>query len=370
MIRRPIGAKAGQWAAAPWQRRRMWTARLLPVLLLVGLLAVALVKCWLLTQGLGADGRSTYTWARWQYDEGSRFDNTWPTWATDYALCALTGVQAARIRSGGGDSELRSRAWVLLLMYSASTCLGGLAHQLHDGTPDGLNTGAFRLVWTLVVGLTAAAGGALGLIGTELLRLGLEQPSAPCLARRVSVEALLWPPRRWRLQRRTALKPAPHVTAVAVPGADGCAPRRPVKPVADVVPDTTWICWIAALAAAVAVGAFSCARPACDVFIAGCSQTLPTFYLQLVLLSRRRELLSAGLPSTAWVLLQVGLIGNAPLIFAYPSLVQRSGLELGAINALLHTVLGFSWGLQGFGLERVCRLVDVQDDGSERSWGA
>jgi hypothetical protein len=132
-----------------------------------------------------------------------------------------------------------------------------------------------------------------------------------------------------------------------------------------------WIFWIAALAAGVAVGAFSCARPACDVFIAGCSQTLPTLYLQLVLLSRRRDLLSAGLPSTIWALLQVGLIGNSPLIFAYPSLVQRSGLCLGTINALLHTVLGFSWGLQGFGLERVCKLVDVlQDEGSERIWGA
>ena len=181
-----MDAKVGQQAAAPRQRRRMWSARLLPVLLLVGLLAVALVKCWLLTQGLGADGRSTYTWARWQYGEGSRFDNSWPTWATDYGLCALTGVQAARIRSGD-DSELRSRAWVLPLMYSASTCLGGLAHQLHDGTPDGLNTGAFRLVWTLVVGLTAAAGGVLGLIGTELLRLGRERPTVPGPARRAPV---------------------------------------------------------------------------------------------------------------------------------------------------------------------------------------
>jgi hypothetical protein len=255
-------------------------------------------------------------------------------------------------------------------MYSASTCLGGLAHQLHDGTPDGLNTGAFRLVWTLVVGLTAAVGGVLGLIGTELLRLGREQPSAPGLACRASVEALLWPPRLWTRRSACPRRRANVITTVAAPSTDRCVPRRPVT---DVVPDTTWICWMVALAAVVAVGAFSCARPACDVFIAGCSQTLPTFYLQLVLLSRRRDLLSAGLPSTTWVLLQVGLIGNAPLIFAYPSLVQRSGLDLGAINALLHTVLGFSWGLQGFGLERVCKLVDVVDvqhDGSERSWGA
>jgi len=112
------------------------------------------------------------------------------------------------------------------------------------------------------------------------------------------------------------------------------------------------IAWGIALIVLIATGSFSCMRPACDVFIAGTSQTVPTFYLQLVLLKCHDKM-----PRSSWWCLQASMLGNCPLIFLYPTLVQRSGLSLGWINALLHTVLACSWCGQGAGLLRVCKIL-------------
>lgn len=167
-------------------------------------------------------------------------------------------------------------------------------HHRHNLSHEFLNSFVFRASWSLVVGCTTAAGGMLGLIANSIWR----QNAPDCV---------------------------------------------------HILPDSFWLSWSLVLGTLVIAGDFSCMRPACDLFIAGATQTFPTFYLQLVLCFCRKEVASLSVR-----LLQLGLFGNAPLIFVYPWMVQHSGLSLGSINAMLHTVLGLSWSAQALGLTHVC----------------
>lgn len=270
----------------------------------LGLLVVSLVICWVLTQGLGEDGRKTYSRTFWQYDESAKFDNQWPTWLTDYALTFGGCYQVFRLRRSAPASPLRTRVSALLLFYAASTLVGGVTHAQYNGEYQELNSVAFRAAWTTVVGITAASGAILGLIASELLRLQ-------------AVEN----------------------------------PRPPLSMVALRLPDASWLMWGTVLVTLSALGTFSHSRPACDIFVAGCSQVIPTFYLNLVLVSFR-DVLD---PSMFWAA-EVGLLSNSPLIFIYPWLIQHSGMSLGAVNAFLHTVLAVSWGLQGLSLSHACAV--------------
>merc|ERR1719265_1768910 len=91
------------------------------------------------------------------------------------------------------------------------------------------------------------------------------------------------------------------------------------------LPDKACMAWGVALASIAALGGFSCSRPACDIFIAGTSQTFPTFFLILSLLSWQPLAPEVRLCS-------IGLLTNCPLVFLYPWFVQKSGLALGTIN--------------------------------------
>jgi len=261
------------------------------------MLGLTLALIWLLTHNFGEDGRLTYVRAQWLYNADARFDNTWGTYVTDYLLAALFAGHMLRLCAIAKPSSLRVQIYVLLLFYSASTGLGGIIHHWHDGSHFPLNSLAFRASWTLVVGFTAAAGGVFGLIANSIWRLN-STDSSPML------------------------------------------------------PDLFWIAWSVLLSVLVLLGAFSCMRPACDIFIAGTTMSLPTMYLHMAVLS---------CPSTVatwrWWLLQAGLLGNIPCIFVYPWFVQRSGLQLGAINALLHLVLALSWSFQAIGLTHVCHAI-------------
>lgn len=313
------------------------------------LLAVALPLCWVLTRGLGDLGRLTYQSARWHYDDNARFDNTWPTWATDLALALLSAAQAVRLCCAAPHSELRERVVALLACYAASTAIGGFAHQRYSGEFRELNTPFFRTTWSVVVCLTAASGAVLGLIGNELMRLRAAVPSAGGLG------ACVVSPRGGG--RAAASFGVVGLRAAAVQ----MGPPAPV-PVLVRVSDAVWRAWTAVMVTLAVRGAFSHTRPACDIFFAGASQALPTFYLQLEIFAWRGRMDRA-----AWWLLNVGLFGNMPLIFIYPWLVQRSGLNLGAVNALLHGVLAFSWCLQGLGLTSACLVAaGTRPSGSRR----
>lgn len=111
--------------------------------------------------------------------------------------------------------------------------------------------------------------------------------------------------------------------------------------------------WGFVLTSLVAGGVFSFIRPAADIFLAGCSQTFPTFYIILTTLTFRDAISQRVLG-----LVVFGFLGNAPLIFVYPWFVQQSGLTLGMVNFLLHCNLAMSWGLQGWGLTELCKRLD------------
>lgn len=119
--------------------------------------------------------------------------------------------------------------------------------------------------------------------------------------------------------------------------------------------------WGFVLTSLVAGGVFSFIRPAADIFLAGCSQTVPTFYLILTTLTFRN-----AIPQRVLGLVVFGLLGNAPLIFVYPWFVQQSGLPLGTVNFLLHCNLAMSWGLQGWGLTELCKRLE-EGRGLDRS---
>lgn len=111
--------------------------------------------------------------------------------------------------------------------------------------------------------------------------------------------------------------------------------------------------WGLILTSLVAGGIFSFIRPAADIFLAGCTQTIPTFYLAATVMTFRNNV-----PQRSLGLLLFGLAGNSPLIFIYPWFVQQSGWTLGMVNFMLHCVLAMSWGLQGWGLTDLCKRLD------------
>ena len=104
------------------------------------------------------------------------------------------------------------------------------------------------------------------------------------------------------------------------------------------------------------IGGVSMKRPACDIFIAGVTQTWPSTYIFLVLISNTwttqhksgREEVTVG-----QILMMVGFYFNAPLFFLYP-LLDSWKLQLGSINAFLHSWLCISWTMQGIGMLLFC----------------
>ena len=256
---------------------------------------------WLVTVGISDDGVRTFVAANWAYPPTAVFDNTFATFATDYVLAGSCAYWAITIRCTVPHESSKLRRWstLLLSLYAISTFLGGVVHQLHDGNNAELNSSAFRLAWTVVVGATVAAGGCFGLIGTELLRLSDSRVQAPN--------------------------------------------------------DEAWLVYICALVALVAYGALSCVRPAGDTFIGGSTQALPIFFLQACAFDWRRRRGHQALSQKAYWVLQASLVSNAPLVFLYPVLVQRTTLSLGALNAALHTWLAVSWAGQGWSLSQLVR---------------
>lgn len=126
----------------------------------------------------------------------------------------------------------------------------------------------------------------------------------------------------------------------------------------------TWVC---------ITGEISYKRPACDIFVAGTMQFIPTMNCELSLLSLRWKdaiPLLEGLSSTKTTMIQptqqyeitrkvrilfyIGFILNAPLLPLYPIFVQYTNLPLGVVNAILHTNLTLAWGLQAWSLYRIC----------------
>lgn len=245
----------------------------------------------------------TYHLAYWEYkDSLSHFDNTILTYGTDYGLALVMSLLAWSIIKSDNEQvshALRWKAAGLLLLYATSTLAGGLAHHYFT-TLDSRLTLSFRLLWTVCVGTVCAASSFMGSIVSELAR------------------------------QYKGLGPVP------------------------VIHEMFWVTYGLTTTIICILGGISYQRPACDIFIAGTTQFPPTAYMMVLLalhldnprLSNiRRKYRAIGL---------IGFILNAPLLPAYPLLVQYTDLSLGSVNALLHSVLLTAWSMQGISLRHLC----------------
>lgn len=105
----------------------------------------------------------------WYSYSVQRFDNTWPTYVTDYGLTLHMCIGIYRLLKCE-RSELRDFSASLLLFYAISVTVGGISHQNFTSV-EKMNTLAFRLMWSVVVGTVTGAGGFLGSIGSAFARM-------------------------------------------------------------------------------------------------------------------------------------------------------------------------------------------------------
>jgi len=321
--------------------------------------------------------RRTYVPAHYNYEEATTFfDNSAWTWGTDYFLAALMSFLAYRCvaavplepiatyrERGAASHQLRIRSALLLILYAISTLAGAIAHQ-HYHSVDEMNSYSFQMLWTMCVGTVTMAGAAMLHIGSEINR-----------------------------EYHSSI-PDSHLYL-----------RIPVVPVWFTVAYGMFVTSL------VVFGQMSYTRPACDIFIAGTTQTVrkslilklispfgclvglacncynnafsilstsrshpsklllcsyytATFYLIAVVLSHcwgkgklpKFQACDNLQASHRWIFI-FGLLFNIPLLPMYPLLVQYTDLSLGTVNTLLHSWLTVSWGTQAIGLRHFCSAL-------------
>lgn len=119
-----------------------------------------------LTQTTDLNGRSTYEFAGFGYPEYAKFDNTWPTWSTDYLISLVMLIESLYIYNIKTiHVRLQNLVLILFCFFGVSTLVGGIAHHSYGGDTEELNGVMFYLMWVTVVGCTAIAGGIQGEIG-------------------------------------------------------------------------------------------------------------------------------------------------------------------------------------------------------------
>lgn len=253
-----------------------------------------------------------YQFSHYTYDEKfSLFDNSPWTYGTDYALAVIMtilGLSILKCSRRGISDQLCRRASSLLVLYMISVTAGGLAHQ-HYTTVESRNTLGFRLLWTLCVGTVSLANTSMGLSGTEIVR---------------------------KFQTERLCKASFHKVPF--------------------VPQTVWWVYGLCCTAFTAWGGMSFQRPACDIFIAGATQTPPTFYIMTALFYLDRVSLRARIMG------MIGFIMNAPLLPIYTLLVHYLKWSLPSINTLLHCWLCVAWSMQGYSLRAVVKTLIAEED--------
>lgn len=265
-----------------------------------------------------------YIPANWEYDElNTVFDDSMWTWSTDYILAVFMALGSWRLLfySAGSRETLSgvpTIASIVMFLYSISVLSGGFAHQ-HYHTVESLNTSSFRINWFICVGTVAMAGGPIGAIGSNLAKS----------FNKFNVD-----------------------TYFSIP----------------IFPNTFWVGWSIIFTALCYKGDMSYKRPPCDIFIAGTTQFIPSFYSIMVLLSYKWNINNDGITVTTkrflnkvtplhrflyilcWVL-------NAPLLPAYPHLLHIKLPEY-VINTMLHCNLFVAWSLQSYTVRRFCLIID------------
>jgi len=241
-------------------------------------------------------GDKLYVPTNYHYDNATVFDDTILTWGTDYLLALVMGSIALRISSvkeTGKGSFLKNAATLLLGSFSLSTLAGAICHQFLYLE---LNTWYFRLLWRICVGSVGAAGGLLGMCASEIAKLPMDE------------------------KERTARFLIP------------------------VVPRHCWMMWSVFFFVVVWFGFYSMKNPACDIFLTGVTQSVPTFYLVAVLFSRKswENVVSNGVV----LMLLLGCLSNVILLPGY-DVLNYLQVPDNVCNLFLHTFLFVSWSSQG-----------------------
>jgi len=262
-----------------------------------------------------AIGKKIYAKAFNNYDPAvSVFDNTMWTYGTDYTLTVMTGgiaiwiLQTSKQTKSDLAKRLSNISSTMLFLYATSTLLGGIAHH-NFLTVESRNTMIFRVLWTTCSSTVYIVPTFMGMIGNECLKIFQARPECPPL-----------------------LKSMPRLS------------------------DTHWLFYgVFGMIYAPILGFMSFQRPACDIFIAGVTQTPCTFYCMGFLYLVQHPAMTKGVVVSGLV----GFIMNAYLLPLYPFLAENQGWSLGATNALMHANLFIAWGLQGLTLQRLVQgLVD------------
>jgi len=136
------------------------------------------------------------------------------------------------------SSALRNRSIGLFTCYGVSVLVGGLCHMFFRSY-EAIASNWFRLYWTACVGSVAIAGGFIGSYASHL-------------ARSVSGTPIFLPEWFWKTFSITML-----ITTC--------------------------------------VGGFSCAQPACDIFLAGITQFIPSIYIGVVLFTRTESCITTSM---------------------------------------------------------------------------
>ena len=283
-----------------------WPTTFAALALSFGMLGFSL---WFPYVGLAEASGKTYEFAFWNYDPTiSRFDNTAWTYVTDYILAAVMAAfsfSTLSLSQRRNTDRLCNRVASLTILYMISVIAGGIAHQTFL-TVESRNSLSFRLLWTLCVGTVSLANTSMGCCGSEIVR-------------------------KFQAEK--------HCSAVFQ--------KIPL------VPEYVWCIYGSCVFACTALGGMSFQRPACDIFIAGTTQTPSTFYIMVVLFFLDHPKTKFSI--RAWGMF--GFIFNAPLLPLYSILIYYTDLSLAAVNTLLHSWLTVSWSLQAFALGHVIRSV-------------
>lgn len=279
-------------------------------------------------------GAKTFLPASYTYSNpDTYFDNTILTYGTDYLICLFMTYASYKCCTMGlyHGIPLGYKASALFACYAISVGTGGYAHYTFR-TIDSLNTNLFKFWWICCVGTVTLAGGFMGMCCTDILTFF------------------------GNMEKRFDLY---HIVPHSLWWIYGIY--------------MTWVC---------ITGEISYKRPACDIFVAGTMQFVPTVLCELSLLSLRwkdaipfMEGLSTTISTTTSnndntqqeqqqqpheitrkvrILFYIGFALNAPLLPLYPIYVQYTNLSLGVVNALLHLNLTVAWGLQSWSLYQIC----------------
>jgi len=264
-------------------------------ILLLGTLLLALVfprkTAFLSTEKL-------YSSAWFKYDPPTTFDDSILTWGTDYIIAAVTGTIAILIGNVAAKKHTSRLVFMgsgLLASYSLSTFAGAICHNFLVGK---LNTAVFRFFWRICVGAVAVGGAFMLGVGSSLAQVPDSKKNI----------------------------------------------RFPVP----AMPNFVLVCWGLFFFTAQWVGAFSMKQPACDIFMMGVTQTLPTVYICAAVISRK-SWKNWKVRGHATPLLVCGCLTNI-LLLPYYDVVNFMKIPVGITNLILHTVLLISWSCQGIGI--------------------